>query len=191
MVITKRLIHFTLLETFNRELEAGNILDTSIVFIQDVKLIWTHGHFYANTDDIQKQIDNLITVDEEINVQLNQLGTTINSIKLIPLNIISTNNDSTIDLIEDDILSFSSAQSFTSKIFNIKLTDQTNEHTWTLRFQLSSSSPNISFNPPPGYTLNWANGETPAFTGNGAAYEITFKYLPGVNLILGVCGEFK
>ena len=46
MAINKKLIHFKKKETFDRELSAGNILDTSIVFIQDAKMIWTHGTLY-------------------------------------------------------------------------------------------------------------------------------------------------
>ena len=42
-VIDKKLIHFTNLATFEQRLNAGDIKDTSIVFIQDAKRIWTHG----------------------------------------------------------------------------------------------------------------------------------------------------
>ena len=93
-------------------------------------------------------------------------------------------------LIADKIFIFNVAQTFSSKTFVIDLPDETNEHTWTLRFQLSSANPSVIFTAPSGYTLKWANNETPIFNGNGSAYEITFKYIPGVKLLLGVCGEF-
>jgi hypothetical protein len=37
MAINKKFIHFKRKSTFQRELEAGNILNTSIVFIADAK----------------------------------------------------------------------------------------------------------------------------------------------------------
>lgn len=56
MAINKKLIHFKTKENFQKELEAGNILDTSIVFISDTQEIWTHGQFYTNdyTELIQR-----------------------------------------------------------------------------------------------------------------------------------------
>lgn len=46
MAIEKKLIHFGKLADFKTQLTAGNILDRSIVFIQDAKKIWTHGTYY-------------------------------------------------------------------------------------------------------------------------------------------------
>lgn len=46
MAIEKKLIHFGKLADFEAQLNAGNILDYSIVFIQDAKKIWTHGSYY-------------------------------------------------------------------------------------------------------------------------------------------------
>ena len=53
MAINKKLIHFKTYQAFNQELEAGNILDTSIVWIKETQQIYTHGQFYncsAGTD---------------------------------------------------------------------------------------------------------------------------------------------
>lgn len=47
MAINKKLIHFQNRTAFTTELNAGNILDTSIVFIKDTKEIWTHGQLYS------------------------------------------------------------------------------------------------------------------------------------------------
>ena len=47
MAINKKLIHFQTKTAFTTELNAGNILDTSIVFIKDTKEIWTHGQLYS------------------------------------------------------------------------------------------------------------------------------------------------
>ena len=46
MAINKRLIHFKNKEKFKEELANNNILDSSIVFIQDSKEISTHGTVY-------------------------------------------------------------------------------------------------------------------------------------------------
>lgn len=49
MAINKKLIHFKTRAAFETQLD--NILDTSIVFIQDAKLIWTHGTYYCLPSD--------------------------------------------------------------------------------------------------------------------------------------------
>lgn len=46
MAINKKLIHFNTKVNFNTQLQSGNILDTSIVFIKETKEIWTHGQLY-------------------------------------------------------------------------------------------------------------------------------------------------
>jgi hypothetical protein len=46
MAIDKKLIHFKNKEKFEEELANNNILDSSIVFIQDSKEISTHGTVY-------------------------------------------------------------------------------------------------------------------------------------------------
>lgn len=50
MAINKRLIHFKNKENFDTEVANGNILDTSIVFIQDTKEISTHGTVYKTVN---------------------------------------------------------------------------------------------------------------------------------------------
>lgn len=57
-VIDKKLIHFTNLTTFEQRLNAGDIKDTSIVFIQDAKRIWTHGQYYSSPYT-KEEIDQL------------------------------------------------------------------------------------------------------------------------------------
>lgn len=46
MAINKKLIHFKNKTNFNNEIANNNILDTSIVFIQDAQEIYTHGTEY-------------------------------------------------------------------------------------------------------------------------------------------------
>lgn len=47
--INKKLIHFRTKAKFEERLAANDILETSIVFIQDEKLIWTHGTYYSES----------------------------------------------------------------------------------------------------------------------------------------------
>ena len=50
MAINKNLIHFKNKEKFEEELANNNILDSSIVFIQDSKEISTHGTVYKTVN---------------------------------------------------------------------------------------------------------------------------------------------
>ena len=50
MAINKKLIHFKNKERFEEELANNNILDSSIVFIQDSKEISTHGTVYKSVN---------------------------------------------------------------------------------------------------------------------------------------------
>jgi regulatory protein YycH of two-component signal transduction system YycFG len=59
MAINKTLIHFKNLTAFEAQKAAGNILNTSICFIQDAKKIYTHGQFYdcsAPTADLSQYL---------------------------------------------------------------------------------------------------------------------------------------
>lgn len=67
MAINKKLIHFKSKEKFNDELANANIKDTSIVFIQDSKEIWTHQQFYATpltVEEIETIVANSPTTEE-------------------------------------------------------------------------------------------------------------------------------
>lgn len=46
MAINKKLIHFNKFDDFKKELDNGNILDKSIIFIKDTKQIYTHKSGY-------------------------------------------------------------------------------------------------------------------------------------------------
>jgi hypothetical protein len=41
-------------DLFLEALGAGNILDEAIVFIEDTKEIWNHGHYFAGLQDLSK-----------------------------------------------------------------------------------------------------------------------------------------
>ena len=95
MAINKKLIHFNTKVNFNTQLQSGNILDTSIVFIKETKEIWTHGQLYPCplsleeiTTLLSKKVDKVtgksLVSDSEIekllglpnNAELNNLITT-------------------------------------------------------------------------------------------------------------------
>ena len=60
MAINKKLIHFKSKKKFEEELANNNILDTSLVFIQDSKEIWTHGtYFDCGIEGLQAEIDSI------------------------------------------------------------------------------------------------------------------------------------
>jgi hypothetical protein len=46
-IINKKLVHFNEKSKFNEQNTAGNILDTSIVFIKDSNEIFTHKTMYS------------------------------------------------------------------------------------------------------------------------------------------------
>lgn len=82
MAINKKLIHFKTKAAFTTELNAGNIPDTSIVFIKDTKEIWTHGQLYSevdaelsdtSTNPVQNKIVNagITAAKNELTSQLN------------------------------------------------------------------------------------------------------------------------
>ena len=80
MAINKKLIHFKNKQTFEQEVANGNILDTSIVFIQDSKEIYTHGTIYdgrsVDLSDIESSIQNILEEQglDELNAILVDTG---------------------------------------------------------------------------------------------------------------------
>ena len=65
MAINKKLIHFKTKQKFNEELANGNILDTSIVFIQDSKQIYTHGQYYGDLSECLTKYPQEFTKEEK------------------------------------------------------------------------------------------------------------------------------
>lgn len=61
MAINKKLIHFKNKEAFDRELQAGNIMDTSICWIPDVKFIYTRGTYWYCSSKSDAEIQQLIS----------------------------------------------------------------------------------------------------------------------------------
>lgn len=60
MAINKKLIHFKNKEAFDRELQAGNIMDTSICWIPDAKFIYTRGTYWYCSSKSDAEIQQLI-----------------------------------------------------------------------------------------------------------------------------------
>lgn len=65
MAINKKLIHFKTKQKFNEELANGNILETSIVFIQDSKEIYTHGQYYGDLSECLTKYPQEFTKEEK------------------------------------------------------------------------------------------------------------------------------
>lgn len=61
MAINKKLIHFKNKEAFDRELQAGNIMDTSICWIPDSKFIYTRGTYWYCSSKSDAEIQQLIS----------------------------------------------------------------------------------------------------------------------------------
>lgn len=60
MAINKKLIHFKNKEAFDRELQAGNIMDTSICWIPDAKFIYTRGTYWYCSSKSDAEIQQLL-----------------------------------------------------------------------------------------------------------------------------------
>lgn len=61
MAINKKLIHFKNKEAFDRELQAGNIMDTSICWIPDAKFIYTRGTYWYCSSKSDAEIQQLLS----------------------------------------------------------------------------------------------------------------------------------
>lgn len=67
MAINKNLIHCKNKSTIEQEIANGNILDTSIVFIQDTREIWTHGTFYS-CNELAQSVELIKTKSDNTNI---------------------------------------------------------------------------------------------------------------------------
>lgn len=60
-------------DLFLEQLNAGNILDEAIVFIEDTKEIWNHGHYFGGGDN--EQVANIISQISQITITLDTKAT--------------------------------------------------------------------------------------------------------------------
>lgn len=79
MAINKKLIHFQTKTAFTTELNAGNILDTSIVFIKDTKEIWTHGQLYS-CSLTEEEVISIIENSDSISNLTNALNNKVDKV---------------------------------------------------------------------------------------------------------------
>ena len=79
MAINKKLIHFQNKTAFTTELNAGNILDTSIVFIKDTKEIWTHGQLYS-CSLTEEEVISIIENSDSISSLTNALNNKVDKV---------------------------------------------------------------------------------------------------------------
>lgn len=106
-MLLNNFIYAELKSLFEAELEAGNILNEAIVFLQDTGEIWTHGHYFA-TSLSQSEIENLIQTSETIEEFINNLIDSKAEVAISdsePTNgekiWIDTSEDSNIDVVEE------------------------------------------------------------------------------------------
>lgn len=59
MPIKKKLINFKKQANFDTALQGGNILYTSIVFIDDTQKIWTHGTYFSSLKEVLDKYSEL------------------------------------------------------------------------------------------------------------------------------------
>ena len=102
MAINKKFIHFKRKSTFQRELEAGNILNTSIVFIADAKQIYLNGSYFSentlfNLSDLLNEVSGDLTSTDTSNEaivklykQLQEVDTNTNDLIKILMQEVST-----------------------------------------------------------------------------------------------------
>lgn len=78
-MIENTLLHFKTTTAFDAELNAGNIQNTSIVFINESKKIWTHGEYFGGETDLTNYAtkEDIASINDTIG-SINTLLDTIN-----------------------------------------------------------------------------------------------------------------
>lgn len=82
MAIEKKLMCFKTQAKFDEQLQAGNILDYSIVFIKDTQKIWTHGTYFTSLSEILDKIDtkqDLLSAGDNVNIEETEQGLVISA----------------------------------------------------------------------------------------------------------------
>lgn len=117
MAINKKFIHFKRKSTFQRELEAGNILNTSIVFIADAKQIYLNGSYFS-----ENTLFNLSDLLNEVSGDLTSTDTSNEAIvKLYKyLKEVDSNTDSLIKILMQEVSTLE--ETLTNRIDNTDLT---------------------------------------------------------------------
>lgn len=132
MAINKKFIHFKRKSTFQRELEAGNILNTSIVFIADAKQIYLNGSYFSentlfNLSDLLSTVSGDLTDTDTSNEaivklykQLKEVDSNTDSLIKILMQEISTLEETLTDRIDNtDLLVATELNNINQKIDNL------------------------------------------------------------------------
>lgn len=157
MAINKKLIHFSKKENFLTEVANGNILDYSIVFIQDSKEIYTHGTFYS-TNKSDSEIEDIVLNSSNISEMITNISEESSK---IPLQTVETDNL----ILKPNI--YYKLTTFTNLNVTLEAPDNSEiVNEYFLEFQHVGT--NITFP----NTLKWMNGEVPTFE-NGKTYQVS------------------
>ena len=135
MAIKKKFIHFKKKESFQRELDAGNILNTSIVFIADAKQIYLNGTYFSeNTlfnlsellDNISGELKETDTVNEAIIKLYKMLSNDTDIIKVLvqEINDLETNITERLDTTDEVV---AAALTNLNQTLTVSLLTDTNE----------------------------------------------------------------
>lgn len=116
MAINKKFIHFKRKSTFQRELEAGNILNTSIVFIADAKQIYLNGSYFSentlfNLSDLLSTVSGDLTDTDTSNEAIVKLYKYLKEV--------DSNTDSLIKVLMQEVSTLE--ETLTNRIDNIDL----------------------------------------------------------------------
>lgn len=72
-MINRKLLFYKRYTTFQIDLNAGQIANDAIVFVQDPLYIWTHGTLYPCTADKSTEINNIISRLESLESSVNSI----------------------------------------------------------------------------------------------------------------------
>lgn len=137
-----------------------SILWTDICFIEQEKLIWTHGEFYAQEQVVPTKISDLTNDSSFITL----VDVSTKAEKILLNNIGPTNNVS----ISPNVYNNLGTLYANTSINLLTPGDNTIYNEYMLSFSISGSNINISFSP----AVTWQNDEAPEYE-NNATYEIS------------------
>ena len=104
MPIKKKLINFKKQANFDTALQGGNILSTSIVFIDDTQKIWTHGVYFSSLKEVLDKYSELSqTITDEVTNRKKYVDDQIAAVKINKVTVngqeqIIANNEVTITI---------------------------------------------------------------------------------------------
>ena len=136
------------------------ILWNDICFIEDERLIWTHGEFYAQEPNVPTKTSDLTNDCNFITL----IDVSTKADKILLNNVGPSNNVSIYSNVYNNLGTISTNTS----INLLAPTDNNIYNEYMLRFLISGDNINISFSP----AVTWQNDEAPEFE-NNTTYEIS------------------